>query len=915
MIIHFNPIAAEDAGFNWFKDKAVNQTEKVFGTTGLLEFLELYSGFRSLEIPRQLRLVKATELLKSHVNTNHTFYKSFSANEFAFADHLLKLLDELVMLEWNGVYEKNTPRLELLNILNINLQNYPGEAHRWVAIKKYILTNGFPSNLVSKILIYESVETIHPFFNDWFEKVFPGKIKYCQVEEKDEKEDNNLSKVRKAFITQNFNIGSLNTLEKDNSLILINSDSSRVISDLLCQLKPGLIRDSILINSKAGNTLDSAFSRVNKPNLSASNGSENNSLNLLHFHLLSLLYPVPDSYELIRFLSSKFCPIRKEVRYKLKKILIDSPGYDFEYYKELLVEEAAEIEDAQERKAQEKLVNSEMDLWFLKTGKAVFKNDKLYFNRLGVISIIQSAIDTFNNENKCSLKPLDADKALTFLNSIKESMEVISKNDISEAELMVLYAGFIQAYKSPWVIPEANSLAVINSPSALIDEMRFVLWWCPSSTDGLVSQLSLYKNEEKVLLNNSLWTEDFKLKVQKSWYNGSIKPLLNAQESLIIFTASKSEGESLSSHPFIDYLAASVKNLNEITIDLPGDLDLEISKLKNHPAFEFLTKPVEVVKLPANKTAWNLNIDEDLIEFPEKESFSSLEKLIYYPHEYFLEKIARINESSLPDSDSEFLNFGNLSHSIFEQFFGDLNKNISDQEIQKRILNITQQQIKKTFGLLDRPESRIRKEAFIKEMYTAAIVLMNFIQKSPFTIFETEKEIGYDEDVNLGSIVLRGSIDLVLSNEKGEKAIIDLKWAGKTKRMDMLKKGNDLQLPIYSHLLSNDSTVPTSFFIINKALLITYPNKYFPGAYTIDVPPVSSKEILEKIKQAYEIRQSEIKSGYIEVGSEESFTVLAENSEIWNPEELNFPEPYKANGKKPLNPYSSYTNISGLNNE
>ena len=260
------------------------------------------------------------------------------------------------------------------------------------------------------------------------------------------------------------------------------------------------------------------------------------------------------------------------------------------------------------------------------------------------------------------------------------------------------------------------------------------------------------------------------------------------------------------------------------------------------------------------------------------------------------------------------LNFGNLSHAVFEQFFKDLtDKEVSDAEVEDKISALFNKGTRIEFGFLDKPQNKLKRDYLEKTLIVAACVLMKHIRESPFTIFEPEKQIGYEEGIDFGDTQIRGNIDLVLSNNEGQKAIIDLKWIGKTKRISMLKEGNDLQLPIYSYLLSQENLIPSAYFVINKAILISYPNMYFPNAFKVNVPSNNDK-VKDKLKAAYTQRKEEIKKGYIEVGIGESFKALGKNSTLWGEKPaIDFPQPYKTeNKKKPENPYSIYTNLNGF---
>jgi hypothetical protein len=914
MIIHFNPLASEEAGLCWFKDNGkTNIKEKVFGMSGLLDFLELYTGNKTDGASEQLRLVKARESLKEFILPEHIFYESFNANEFSFASESLKLLDHLTLLEWNGTFNEDTPRMELLSVLKEDLKNYPSQSDRWVNLKNYLNAEGFPKNVISKLIIYGNKETIHPFFKSWPEEVFKDRVSYCVSELMPG--DNNLRRIAKAFKNKTFEIGTLSGLENDSSIIVIHAGSSRTLADLQKDFIYGSVLDCTLINSTSGTTIDGAFTQGNYPSMAASIGATNTSIGILHFHLLNLLYEVPDTYEIIRFLSSKFCPVNQEVRRMLKKLLIKKPGYDFDYYLTVLSEKVDLTELSEKSKLDlKKLIASEINDWFINITKSTEKGEKIFFKVQDIFNFFQMAIKTYNT-NANDLKTADVNLAVGFLSSVNQVLQSLNIDEISETELFILFENFLSRSKPVMLVPEAGSMPMISSPASLIEGNKVVLWWCPSASDASIAEMPLFFEEKNMLQENSLWNNSFQENTINAWFEATSRVFINSWQSLVIYIADKSEGEDLRSHPFMDFLAAAVSNLQDITVELDHGINEAIKKLTSTGLFHNRISEVPKANLPLMKDAWQLNWDNVTLNFPEKESFSSLEKLVYYPNEYVLDKLAQITSVNFPDPNEEMLNYGNLCHSIFEQFFKTLkDKNISDKEVELNIITLFNKQVRIEYGFLNRPQNKLKRDYLAKTIKMSAFVLMKHIRKSPFTIFEPERKIGFDEDIVFGSTKLKGNIDLVLSNEKGEKAIIDLKWAGKTKRISMLKDDNDLQLPIYSYLLSPTVLVPTSYFVINKAILISYPNKYFPDAFNVNVP-ASPNTINEKLKKAYSFRREEIERGYLEVGIGTAFSKLGENSNLWNETGgIDFPRPYKTKDKKkPANTYSIYTNLNGSN--
>ena len=128
-------------------------------------------------------------------------------------------------------------------------------------------------------------------------------------------------------------------------------------------------------------------------------------------------------------------------------------------------------------------------------------------------------------------------------------------------------------------------------------------------------------------------------------------------------------------------------------------------------------------------------------------------------------------------------------------------------------------------------------------------------------------------------IDIRAKADLVL--EKGnEKLVIDLKWRGATRRKMMIKNEEDLQLVMYSKLLTSDETwAHTAYFILEEgkmiarnSLAIEEVEAVSPDSDHINI----NQSILEKMKKTYSWRLAQLKKGQIEVRTENTKIDLEE---------------------------------------
>ena len=119
------------------------------------------------------------------------------------------------------------------------------------------------------------------------------------------------------------------------------------------------------------------------------------------------------------------------------------------------------------------------------------------------------------------------------------------------------------------------------------------------------------------------------------------------------------------------------------------------------------------------------------------------------------------------------------------------------------------------------------------------------------------------KDTGIGPV--RGFSDLTL-RKSGDSGILDFKWGRKNDRKKLLEKGRATQLAAYSELAG--SYLPTGFFIIQNAELLTVHPDFFPGGTALSGP--GEKDVWENVEKAVGLIRKESKAGNVPVGIPEN---------------------------------------------
>ena len=118
---------------------------------------------------------------------------------------------------------------------------------------------------------------------------------------------------------------------------------------------------------------------------------------------------------------------------------------------------------------------------------------------------------------------------------------------------------------------------------------------------------------------------------------------------------------------------------------------------------------------------------------------------------------------------------------------------------------------------------------------------------------------------------LEGKADLVVRNNSGRQAIVDMKWAGANVHQDRLAKNRHLQLALYAEMLRQETGAwpQVSYFILEASRLLAPDSGFFPEARSVQSRTTgATPQLWEQFLTAWKWRRSQIDAGKIEVVSE-----------------------------------------------
>jgi len=648
----------------------------------------------------------------------------------------------------------------------------------------------------------------------------------------------------------------------------------------------------LILAQKEGLPIDTSFRKTGIPDLGVSTSGSNNSLFQIPYLLVNLIKKPVNIEKLFLLLQQKDSPIDNSIAYYVLNCIKYKPGFNPQKWIDKIKEN---LKDKKEEKDLDKIEN-EINFWFNRKQYEI-RDNKYHFP-------VKSVIGLFNDAGK-NIKDEDLKWMLQEINKMLENKSV-SETNIDELELENIIDQLMVEKSISLGPAQVGCLDLFREPGNIIDETPQFLWWNFVHSNDYPKPKNFTSSEEEILKQNANFYD--KDKVAKLWYKKLCRPVYLTNEQLILFIPDKVNGEETMHHPLYDVLKARFDNIHEIT--------LEVS-LEDRTSFEKLSKffnyPIHLKDLSERNDMqpvefWNFDKE---ISVREKESYSSLEKLFYYPFEYVMTYIAGISDDRLPDTEAMILYMGNVSHRVVEILAENEDLlNLKGDQLKSKIEELAEEVINNEAIMLQYPVNRVTKDRFMSNLETAIPELQKHILENGYTKCVPEKKEVKGVQIRNG-LCLQGRIDLVLSKKNGEKAIIDVKYSGQSKRTKEFEEERELQLVIYSLILDKETNeIPTAYFIIDHAVMLARTNIAFNNALVVGLDD-DYKGIHERIKNeillSYDLRKKEFKEGQIEVGI--GFKENELHSELWKEENECVPLLKDSKKRKTGNPYTNYGNF------
>ncbi|HKM01692.1 MAG TPA: PD-(D/E)XK nuclease family protein [Sedimentibacter sp.] len=791
------------------------------GPNGLLNILESQLGLSKPTLHPALRINEYMDRIKEIDDDTMWFHDSFSADAWSTAKQLLLWRDELVEAGWkSNMVIDISPKLKCLSALeNSNLPLSKGRPEGLNEVLEYLKENYTAK--ISTISLLEPLNILPLRWRNLFNLLRNRGTEIIDYKETEIKDcSSNLKCVQAVISGQAMDGNSL--LPNDDSLILLNAANEWDAADhfaLWLKSKTEANDKVSIICGMDTNILDQKLKKYGLPSLGRILPSNKREMQQILPLMLANAWKPIDIRLLVELLSLNTSPFPKWVCGYLLRAINKEPGVGgrawneaidkiYDKRKSYLLEENDNNADENSKKYVEEIQSLLVeDRYAAKEG---IPEDKLRERCQKVIQLLSWRI----NEEPMFQELVSHARDIQVLSKGKS---IIDRTSLERMLDTVIGAGSI-SYRT---VEEAAPWRVYNHPGQILDSCEEVIWW--GFNDDTGHNPAYWSSIEKdALKKQGVILEDSKnLRHIESfdWKNGFLK----AKSRFIGISIDNVKGEEDYHHPYWDEIlcaaidiAASededfvksciVKNCKEYY-----DMNWEFAGRKN--LFKNVSKIIPMPASPEYET--NVKINN-----PESLSYSQMNTLLGCPFKWVLDYNVRLKLSESQTIPTGNQMIGTLCHRIVEELYK------SKKQIDVESAAIESEKLYDSLIISMASELLLEGNSVEKNRYKIAIVnavkhLVTLINKNKLIVDTLEAKLSGQVE----SIPFTGYADILLSDEAGNKYILDLKWSSSSKyRKNEIEEGSALQLASYAWMLKSTNksdNVSTGYFMLAQGKLLS----------------------------------------------------------------------------------------------
>lgn len=686
------------------------------------------------------------------------------------------------------------------------------------------------------------------------------------------------------------------SLQGDGSLVVVKSASKDLSADAIAEflLETGGIGRTLLVAEVDGIVLDNALERAGLPRCGFRHYTRFRSATQVLKLALALVWEPVDPHRMLQFLLHPSGPLPRWIRWRLADAVAASPGIGGPAWidaVEGIVQTLREHYEAGEKEVER--YRSDIAFWLEAerydpdTGAPL----EALFQRTGRISAWASTqTNTVESESEAAMFAAAHGQANALLTELEELRQNGARR-IERLELQRRIDEVTTDAPDPSTYAEAGRARATTAPAAVTGSWPTVVWWNLARESTAISYPWSRRELDTLRASGVDLPEidDIVRRRSREW----LRPLCNASERLVLVAHHNERG----AHPLWTRIESLFDGQATVEIEpvlLGGGATLQPLGVR--------TRELPLRHLRAPRRWWSLP-EEYPVSPREVESYSSLSKLCDYPHEWVLQYAARLRAGRAAAVMDGTRLLGNLGHRLFEEFFSKQRdwRNMPDEAVLAWVRSELPGIIQREGAVLLGHGRGVDRQRVAATLERALVRLLEHLR--PAGVVEAAAEDSGEAPFE--GRRLTGTIDLLLTRGNGQRAVLDVKWAGEKYRGGLLAENRALQLATYAYMQKSrdgsDTWPAGAFFILATGNMLAANRASFPDAIVHSPEDGSgTAELWDRLRVTCDWRWEQLGAGRIEVVTDHT-----------EPDEQSTPPDEGLRSVSGGDPYDDFTRLTG----
>ena len=659
-------------------------------------------------------------------------------------------------------------------------------------------------------------------------------------------------------------------LEGDGSVVVLRAVSRDITAQATAELLRALPdrAEAVAVATHDGIILDNAFERVGMPRAGFQHYSPFRAASQVLKLALALIWQPLDPHRLLQFLIHPVNPLRWSARGRLAEAVAKQPGIDGPEWRAAM----SAIDDA-----------DDVAFWVaperfpVGTGAPVDVLSTRARRCAAWLGGTMAAAEDGEAKGVFGAAYAQAEALAATLARLAAG----GTTHIAKIEVDRLVDEVTRALPDPSTFAEAGHVRATSHPGNVAEVVDDVYWWdlrptrldlTPTWTQAELGALAAVGVELPT-------AEQRLLGEQRAW----LRPALCCRRRLVLVVHDE---EGAGRHPLWGRIEEQLRGWLEVRLDdglLRGDT--KALALLDIPA-----PPMRVTPLPRKKRWWRIGRP---VAPRATESYTSLAKAYFHPHEWVLEYHAQLRGSRITGVADGALLKGALAHRLFERFFTE-NANwpsLGENHIATWLTATIDDLIEREGAVLLENGRGVDRQQVVTTLERALALLLRHLDDAD--VVAATSEFHVERSFAAGS--LRGDVDLVAVNDRGDRAVLDAKWGSERYRLDEIARNQHLQLAVYGFMLAglhpskehgrhtaremqpDCEAKPRSrklagpqwpwagYYIVTTGNIVGPDSRFFPK--TLGAGALTTEQIWEQGLVTYDWRREQLTNGTIEVNA------------------------------------------------